>query len=100
MTPRSHASEQFSQYEVLEELGAGGMGRVYKARCRRDGQMVALKLIRHERATSGDDTANMVRLLQKEARIQAHLQHPCIARFLGFEQDGGRELLVMEFVEG
>ncbi|MBI5434074.1 MAG: serine/threonine protein kinase [Planctomycetes bacterium] len=85
-------------YALIERLGAGGMGVVYRAR-RADGlfeQEVAIKLIRAERATEW-----MLRRFEFERRTLAALQHPSIARLYdGGTTDDGCPYLVMELVRG
>lgn len=84
-------------YEVIEELGRGGMGTVYRAR-RADGRFerdVALKLLRpHIAETALGDR------LKHEGRVLARLEHPGIARLYDAGVDNGRGYLVMELVEG
>jgi serine/threonine protein kinase len=81
---------------LLERLGEGGMGTVYKARNWKLGQVVALKLIRPERLKS----ANGVRRFQREIRAAAQLDHPNIVHALDADEVGGAHLLVMEYVAG
>ena len=83
-------------WEVLEEAGQGGMGRVYRGR-RADGAFemdVAIKLI-------GQRRAGLAELLQRECRLLARLDHPCVTRLLdaGLDERAG-PFLVMEWVEG
>ncbi len=83
-------------YEVVELLGAGGMGEVYRAhdpRLRRD---VAIKVL--PEAVSQDP--ERLRRLQREARALAALDHPGVATVHGFEEDGATRFIVMELVEG
>src|SRR5262249_6137446 len=83
-------------YVLLELLGEGGMGAVYKARHWKLGHVVALKLIRKERLTN--DAA--VRRFKREIRASAALQHPHTARALDADEVQGTHILVMEYVEG
>jgi serine/threonine protein kinase/WD40 repeat protein len=83
-------------YVLLELLGEGGMGAVYKARNWKLGQIVAVKLIRRERLTN----PAAVRRFQREIRASAHLDHPNIVRALDADEVGGTHLLVMEYVAG
>ena len=85
-------------YEILGEIGHGGMGSVHLAR-RADDQFrmkVAIKLVR-----PGMDTASLLRRFQKERQILASLDHPNIAHLLDGGVTGeGLPYLVMEYVEG
>jgi tetratricopeptide (TPR) repeat protein len=88
-------SQEF-RYEILEELGRGGMGIVFKARDRRLGRLVALKrlpenLRNHPRA---------VELFLREARAAARLNHPNIVTLFDAGQDGETFYLTMELLEG
>jgi len=86
----------FSQLEILECLGRGGMGVVYKARQKSLNRLVALKLLAPER---GND-AGFAERFQKEAHALAKLNHPAIVTVYDFGQAGGYYYLLMEFVDG
>jgi tRNA A-37 threonylcarbamoyl transferase component Bud32 len=86
----------FPQLEVLECLGRGGMGVVYKARQRSLNRMVALKLLAPERA----DDPQFAARFEKEAHALAALNHPHIVAVHDFGQAGGFYFLLMEFVDG
>ena len=83
-------------YDVIDLLGAGGMGEVYRARDSRLQREVAIKILRAALAT---DRAWLARF-EREAQVLASLNHPHIAQIYGFEDAGGVPALVMEFVEG
>jgi serine/threonine protein kinase len=83
-------------YVLLEKLGEGGMGAVFKARNWKLGRVVAVKLIRPERLANPDT----VRRFQREIRAAAQLDHPHIVRALDADEVAGAHLLVMEYVEG
>jgi WD40 repeat protein/serine/threonine protein kinase len=83
-------------YVLLELLGEGGMGTVYKARNWKLGQVVALKLIRRERLTN----PAAVRRFEREIRACAQLAHPNIVRARDADEVNGTHLLVMEYVAG
>jgi serine/threonine-protein kinase len=83
-------------YVLIERLGAGGMGQVYKARNWKLGKIVALKLIRAERLQN----ANAIRRFQREARAAAQLNHPNIVHAYDCDEAGDKHFLVMEYVEG
>ena len=83
-------------YRVLELLGAGGMGEVYRAYDGKLGRDVALKVLPPH--TSADPAS--IDRLKKEARTLASLNHPNIASVFGLEEADGRTLIVLELVEG
>jgi WD40 repeat protein/tRNA A-37 threonylcarbamoyl transferase component Bud32 len=83
-------------YVLLELLGEGGMGQVFKARNWKLGQIVALKLIRQERLANAD----AVKRFYREIRAAAQLDHPNIVRAFDADEAGGTHFFVMEFVEG
>jgi eukaryotic-like serine/threonine-protein kinase len=85
-----------SRYQILEELGTGGMGQVFKARHKIMKRTVALKTIRPE--FMNNDEA--VRRFAKEARAAARLSHPNIVSAFDAEHEGDVHFLVMEYVEG
>src|SRR5262245_39563819 len=82
--------------EVLEVLGRGGMGVVYKARHPGLDRMVALKLLAPRLASD----PGFVERFNREARTLAALDSPRIVRVHDFGQDDGRCFLVMEYVDG
>ena len=87
---------RLAHYEVLAELGRGGMGEVYRARDAKLGRDVALKVLPREMSSDPERLARFSR----EARTLAALQHPNIASIYGFEEIEGVRFLVMELVEG
>ena len=86
----------FPQLEILECLGRGGMGVVYKARQKSLNRLVALKLLAPERA--GD--ADFAKRFTREAHALAALNHPHIVTVYDFGRAGGFYFLLMEFVDG
>jgi non-specific serine/threonine protein kinase/serine/threonine-protein kinase len=96
--PRHAAGERIGPFEILSEIGRGGMGEVYLAR-RADEefrQEVALKLIRVDMAD-----ADALQRFRTERQISASLEHPNIARLLdGGTTAQGEPYFVMEYVEG
>ena len=86
----------FPQLEILEEVGRGGMGVVYKARHKRLDRLVAMKLIHPSLAA---DPAFAERF-SREARTLARLSHPNIVTVYDFGEEDGLFYLIMEFVDG
>lgn len=84
------------QYELLEQIGAGGMGTVYKARHRRMNRVVAIKTIKR-RDEHGADAA---RRFEREVRAISGLQHPNIVAAHDADECEAGPYLVMEFVSG
>jgi ribosomal protein L7/L12 len=89
-------AQQFPQLEILELLGQGGMGIVYKARQPRLDRIVALKILP---AAAGCDPAFAERFA-REARALAKLTHPSIVTVFDFGESDGHFYLLMEFVGG
>jgi serine/threonine protein kinase len=87
---------QIGQYKIVEHLGAGGMGTVFRADDTVLGRQVALKVLRPEMI---GDAAAAVRF-QREARMLASLNHPNIASIYGFEEQRSVKLLALEYVPG
>ncbi len=83
-------------YEILDRLGAGGMGTVFKARHRRMKRIVALKVL--SRSLSSDET--FVKRFQREVETIAQLSHPNIVMAYDADEDAAGHFLVMEFVSG
>jgi serine/threonine protein kinase len=93
---RSLEGTRLGHYEILQMLGAGGMGEVYLAQDLKLGRKVALKLLPQE---SGPDISARRRFL-REARAASALNHPNIVTIHTIEQIDGRDLIVMEYVSG
>jgi serine/threonine protein kinase/tetratricopeptide (TPR) repeat protein len=88
--------QTLSHYRILDKLGAGGMGIVYRAHDEKLSRDIALKVLRTE-STNRDDRSQRLR---KEAVALSRLNHPNIAQIYDFDQVDGVEYLVMEFVRG
>lgn len=84
------------EYVLLDEIGAGGMGCVYKAEHRRMKRIVALKTI----APGAMRDAQAIRRFQREVHAAARLEHPNIVTAHDAGQSGDTHFLVMQFVEG
>jgi len=83
-------------YEILAQLGAGGMGEVYRARDSRLGRDVAVKVLPPEFARDPERLARF----RREAQTLAGFNHPNIAAIYGLEETGPTPHLVLELVEG
>src|SRR5215510_4760290 len=88
--------ETLGQYKILDRIGAGGMGEVYRARDTRLGRTVAIKVLPADLAA---DSERRERLL-REARATASLSHPNIAALFEIGEDQGHIFLAFEFVPG
>jgi TolB-like protein/Tfp pilus assembly protein PilF len=85
-----------SHYRILDKLGAGGMGEVYKAEDTRLKRQVALKVLPVDMAESPD----RLRRFQREAELIASLSHPGIVTIYSVEEVDGVHFLTMELVSG
>jgi Protein kinase domain len=85
----------FDHFVVVETLGAGGMGTVYKARDTLLDRFVALKLLRRDLSSEADHTSQ----LQREARIAASVSHPNVIQVFSSGTDHGQFYVVMELVD-
>ena len=83
-------------YRVLEKIGAGGMGEVFRARDERLGRDVALKLIR----PASSDNPDHLRRFEQEARAAAALNHPNILAIYDVGFAGTTPYIVSELLEG
>src|SRR5688572_26490763 len=92
ISPGSH----IGPYEIIEPLGEGGMGVVYRGRDSRLQRDVALKLLPDNFASDPDRLSRF----QREAQVLASLNHANIAQIYGLEQVEGSFCIVMELVEG
>jgi serine/threonine-protein kinase len=84
-------------YRLLEPLGEGGMGQVFKALQSRLNRVVALKVIRQDRLSRD---AEAVKRFQREARAAAQLSHPNVVIVYDADQVGDRHYIAMEYVDG
>ena len=90
------AGAQLGPYQIIETIGAGGMGRVYKARDTRLRREVALKLLPPEHLADPEHKQRLMR----EARAASALNHPGIVTVYEIGSDRGVDYIAMELVEG
>ncbi len=90
------AGTRLAHYEILEAIGKGGMGEVYRARDGKLGRDVAIKVLPDEFAENEERLARF----KREAKVLASLNHPNIASIYGLEESNGVKALVLELVEG
>jgi serine/threonine-protein kinase len=85
-----------AHYRIVDRIGSGGMGTVYRAQDEHLGRMVVLKVVHEERVA--DETARQI--LLREARIACSVKHPNVASVFDVGESEGRIFIVMEYVEG
>src|SRR5919199_5347517 len=90
-----YTNQSIGEYRIVDFLGAGGMGEVYRAVHSKIGRMAAVKVLT-QTARGGD----FVERFFNEARIQATLQHPNIATLYDFCEVAGQPCIIMEYVDG
>ena len=87
---------QVSHYSIVGWIGAGGMGRVYRARDRRLRRDVAIKVLKSEPSMTPPRRSGLI----DEARALSRFSHPHVAGIYDFVTESGRDFIVMEFVLG
>ncbi len=94
--PETTRTPVFTRYEILEELGSGGMGTVYKARQKFVGRLVAFKVL----PPALRQDAEALQRFEREAAALGRLKHPNVVAVFDAGVEGGFPYLAMEFVQG
>lgn len=85
-----------NRYEIIEEIGSGGMATVYKAKCKLLNRFVAIKVLRDEFANDSE----FIKRFQVEAQSAASLSHQNIVSIYDVGHEDGMHYIVMELIEG
>jgi len=94
------ARKHFGRYEVMEVLGKGAMGTVYKGKDPAIGRLVALKTIRLDKIADASEIGELRERLQREAKAAGGLSHPNIVTIYDVGEDGDTQYIAMEYLEG
>jgi tetratricopeptide (TPR) repeat protein len=94
------ATPRLERYRCEEELGSGGMGRVYKAYDRKLERQVAIKIIRLDNTVDPQEVEERLARFRREAKAIARLNHPNIVSLYDCDEADGMLYMVMEYVKG
>jgi eukaryotic-like serine/threonine-protein kinase len=95
-----HTQTRFGPYEIIEQIGHGGMGLVYRARDSRLNRDVALKVVAESYLAPGTPIPTSHERFFREARASSALNHPNICTIYDVGEQNGQPYLVMELLEG
>jgi serine/threonine protein kinase len=88
--------ETILHYKIIEKLGEGGMGEVYKARDTKLDRFVALKFLPSQLTASEDDKARFI----QEAKAASSMNHPNVCTIYSIEEYNNQLFISMEYIEG
>ena len=92
--------EKFGKYEIIEEIGRGAMGIVYKALDPDINREVAIKTIRFDMLSDGSEKEEMMRRFIREAQAVGKLEHSNIITIYNVGREGDSTYIVMQYIEG
>ncbi|MDQ6973619.1 MAG: serine/threonine-protein kinase, partial [Mariprofundaceae bacterium] len=92
----SDLAKKLRYYTMMEEIGRGGTGIVYRAKHQKTGHQVAIKIL-HDNLT---EDAQQIERFHREARIHQNIRHPNILQFIGLYDSEQTLAIVMEYLQG